>query len=64
MNAANARPSEGFAEPSSDFADDDRIEPGVLSKKETIDLVRAYYNLKEEPRKRLLDLAKTMAEVA
>jgi len=64
LNAGNARPVEGFGEPNSDFGDDDRIEPGVLSKKETIDLVRAYYNLKEEPRKRLLDLAKTMADVA
>jgi transcriptional regulator with XRE-family HTH domain len=40
------------------------IEPHVLSNKETIDLVRAYYHLSEEPRKRLLDLAKTLAGAA
>lgn len=40
------------------------IAPEVFSNKETIDLVRAYYNLKEEPRRRLLDLAKTLASAA
>ena len=40
------------------------IEPQVLSEKETIDLVRAYYGLSEEPRRRLLDLAKTLAGAA
>lgn len=33
----------------------------VFSSKETIDLVRAFYNLGEEPRRRLLDLAKAMS---
>ncbi|MGE0409614.1 MAG: helix-turn-helix domain-containing protein [Amphiplicatus sp.] len=33
----------------------------VFSSKETIDLVRAFYNLDEEPRRRLLDLAKAMS---
>lgn len=33
----------------------------VFSTKETIDLVRAFYNLSEEPRRRLLDLAKAMS---
>ncbi len=69
LNAAGVRPTEDFGQEEPNFAGSDleeeaRIEPGVLSKKETIDLVRAYYNLKEEPRKRLLDLAKTMADVA
>ena len=40
------------------------LEPQVLSNKETIDLVRAYYHLSEEPRRRLLDLAKTLAGAA
>ncbi|RFB04454.1 helix-turn-helix domain-containing protein [Parvularcula marina] len=40
------------------------IAPEVFSSKETIDLVRAYYNLKEGPRRRLLDLAKTLAGAA
>ena len=48
------------------FHDEDRpyIAPEVFSAKETIDLVRAYYNLKEGPRRRLLDLAKTLAGAA
>ncbi len=33
----------------------------ILDEKETIDLVRYYYQLNEEPRKRLLDLAKAMS---
>ncbi|MEE4211090.1 MAG: helix-turn-helix transcriptional regulator [Parvularcula sp.] len=41
----------------------DQIAPEVMQQKETIDLVRAYYNLKEAPRRRLLDLAKTLADV-
>jgi transcriptional regulator with XRE-family HTH domain len=33
----------------------------VFASKETIDLVRAFYTLEEEPRRRLLDLAKAMS---
>lgn len=33
-------------------------ESDILSQKETMELVRAYYRLGERPRKRLLDLAK------
>ncbi len=36
------------------------IAPDVLSKKETMDLVRAYYSMEEGPRKHLLDLAKSL----
>ena len=36
------------------------IAPDVLSKKETMDLVRAYYSMGEAPRKHLLDLAKSL----
>ena len=32
----------------------------VLARKETLDLVRAYYKLGERPRRRLLDLAKSL----
>ena len=40
------------------------LKPDVLSQKETIDLIRAYYSLSEGPRRRLLDLAKSLnAEV-
>ena len=34
----------------------------VLARKETLDLVRAYYKLGERPRRRLLDLAKSLDE--
>ena len=33
---------------------------GMMARKETIDLIRAYYQLGERPRRRLLDLAKAM----
>ncbi len=36
------------------------LAPDVLSKKETMDLVRAYYALSPEPRRHLLDLAKSL----
>ena len=36
------------------------IAPDVLSKKETMDLVRAYYSMGETPRKHFLDLAKSL----
>ena len=34
---------------------------GILDDKETIDLVRYYYGMNEEPRRRLLDLARALA---
>ena len=34
--------------------------PDIMSKKETMDLVRAYYSIGEGPRKHLLDLAKSL----
>ncbi len=36
---------------------------GLLDEKETIDLVRYYYRLDEEPRRRLLDLARALSGV-
>src|SRR5579862_1645829 len=42
-------------------AANDHSEGGeVLARKETLDLVRAYYQLGERPRRRLLDLAKSL----
>lgn len=35
---------------------------GLLDEKETMDLVRYYYRLDEEPRRRLLDLARALSE--
>ncbi|WP_421788256.1 helix-turn-helix domain-containing protein [Hyphobacterium sp.] len=40
--------------------DTDTMSPDILSQKETMDLVRAYYKLGERPRKRLLELAKSL----
>ncbi len=42
--------------------DPEILAPDVLSKKETMDLVRAYYNMGEAPRKHLLDLAKSLQD--
>ena len=41
-----------------DHANEDGGE--VLARKETLDLIRAYYQLGERPRRRLLDLAKSL----
>jgi len=40
--------------------DAERLEGDILSQKETLELVRAYYRLDERPRKRLLELAKAL----
>ena len=40
--------------------DADRLDGGILSQKETLELVRAYYRLGERPRRRLLELAKAL----
>jgi transcriptional regulator with XRE-family HTH domain len=42
-----------------DKADEPRGE-GMMARKETMDLVKAYYQLEERPRRRLLDLAKSL----
>ena len=39
---------------------DETLAADVLSQKETVDLIRAYYRLGERPRKRLLELAKSL----
>ncbi|MEE2878548.1 MAG: helix-turn-helix transcriptional regulator [Pseudomonadota bacterium] len=40
--------------------DAERLDGDILSQKETLELVRAYYRLGERPRRRLLDLAKAL----
>ncbi len=40
------------------------LAPDILAKKETMDLVRAYYSMGEMPRKHLLDLAKSLEATA
>ncbi len=40
--------------------DVDGLSGDILSQKETLELVRAYYRLGEKPRKRLLELAKAL----
>ncbi len=42
--------------------DRDLIAADVLSQKETLELIRAYYKLGERPRRRLLDLAKALQD--
>jgi transcriptional regulator with XRE-family HTH domain len=42
--------------------DRDMIAADVLSQKETLELIRAYYKLGERPRRRLLDLAKALQD--
>jgi len=54
---------EGLSEandPAFNAPDPEIIAADVLSKKETMDLVRAYYSMGEGPRKHLLDLAKSL----
>lgn len=43
-------------------ANDREIAADVLSQKETLELIRAYYRLGERPRRRLLDLAKSLED--
>ena len=40
--------------------DGESVASDVLSQKETLDLVRAYYKLNERPRRRLLELARAL----
>ena len=57
----NLGPSD--ASPNAQPANDrDLIAADVLSQKETLELIRAYYKLGERPRRRLLDLAKALQE--
>lgn len=46
---------------SGDYAVDKLPVAEILDEKETIDLVRCYYQLDKEPRRRLLDLARAMS---
>lgn len=70
LSEALAVPVQYFYEGLSDqdkFSMDDApdiLAPDVLSKKETMDLVRAYYSMGEGPRKHLLDLAKSLQSKA
>jgi transcriptional regulator with XRE-family HTH domain len=52
---------DGLADVAAHDAPEERGESGeVLARKETLDLIRAYYQLGERPRRRLLDLAKSL----
>jgi transcriptional regulator with XRE-family HTH domain len=42
--------------------DRDTMDPDVMSQRETLELIRAYYKLSERPRRRLLDLAKSLEQ--
>ena len=54
--------ADGTLAPSNDGPE--MIAGDVLSQKETLELVRAYYRLSERPRRRLLELAKALEEEA
>jgi hypothetical protein len=43
-----------------DSAPEEREGGEMFARKETLDLIRAYYQLGERPRRRLLDLAKSL----
>jgi transcriptional regulator with XRE-family HTH domain len=52
---------DGLSETESRDMAQERAEGGeILARKETLDLIRAYYQLGERPRRRLLDLAKSL----
>lgn len=51
---------EGFGAPREVRAHDGEGPREVFTRKETRDLIRAYYKLSERPRRRLLDLAKSL----
>ena len=53
---------DGLTGPEPHAAANDAVEGGgeVLARKETLDLIKAYYQLSERPRRRLLDLAKSL----
>lgn len=51
---------EGISPDEDKAGDPDVMAADILSQKETMDLVRAYYRLGERPRKRLLELAKSL----
>ena len=59
---------DGLSERAAKEANGETAEGGeMFARKETLDLIRAYYQLGERPRRRLLDLAKSLngdAEVA
>ncbi len=58
QTAANTTPTA----PGAPANDRDLIAADVLSQKETLELIRAYYKLGERPRRRLLDLAKALQD--
>jgi transcriptional regulator with XRE-family HTH domain len=51
---------EGLSRRDESANEDTYLAADVLSQKETVDLIRAYYRLGERPRKRLLELAKSL----
>jgi hypothetical protein len=54
--------AEAAGTPANVANDRELIAADVLSQKETLELIRAYYKLGERPRRRLLDLAKSLQD--
>ncbi|MCW5725769.1 MAG: helix-turn-helix transcriptional regulator [Maricaulaceae bacterium] len=51
---------EGLSQREDPASQESALAADILSQKETMDLIRAYYRLGERPRKRLLELAKSL----
>lgn len=51
---------EGLSQRDAESGETTTLAADILSQKETVDLIRAYYRLGERPRKRLLELAKSL----
>ncbi len=70
LSEALSMPVQHFYEGLVELSEDEKnaapqtLTPDILSKKETMDLVRAYYSMGETPRKHLLDLAKSLEATA
>ena len=52
---------DGLEDKNGEEMTDDVLKPDLLSDKETLELVRAYYGLEERPRRRLLELTKALS---
>ncbi|MEM8935789.1 MAG: helix-turn-helix transcriptional regulator [Pseudomonadota bacterium] len=63
MNGHDVHGTDGSFDYDRDYGFAEAPSEEILDEKETIDLVRYYYKLNEEPRRRLLALAKAMSGV-
>ena len=63
-NAANATRVPGFGENKQDELQDDLLQGNLLHQRETLDLVRAYYNINDTKlRRHILDMMKLLVQL-